>query len=148
MVGDILQPTHLIFILVVALLVLGPKRLPEVGRSLGKGIRDFRGALSGLEEHSGLTPDEPAVGEPITPAVTSMPADAEPVSKAHVAEDGTITHPDVPTAPAAVAAAVATTPLSGEESVGVDPQAISSGEVETAVHRRVPPSDDAPPASA
>jgi sec-independent protein translocase protein TatA len=50
MVGDILQPTHLIFILVVALLVLGPKRLPEVGRSLGRGLRDFRAALNG-EEH-------------------------------------------------------------------------------------------------
>jgi TatA/E family protein of Tat protein translocase len=45
-VGDILQPTHLLFILVIALLVLGPKRIPEVGRSLGKGIRDFRKAIS------------------------------------------------------------------------------------------------------
>lgn len=50
MIGDILQPTHLLFILVVALIVLGPKRLPEVGRSLGKGLRDFRSALSGHEE--------------------------------------------------------------------------------------------------
>lgn len=47
MIGDILQPTHLLFILVVALLVLGPKRLPEVGRSLGRGLRDFRDAMSG-----------------------------------------------------------------------------------------------------
>jgi sec-independent protein translocase protein TatA len=47
MVGDILQPTHLLFVLVVALLVLGPKRLPEVGRSLGSGLRDFRSAMSG-----------------------------------------------------------------------------------------------------
>lgn len=47
MVGDILEPTHLLFVLVVALLVLGPKRLPEVGRTLGSGIRDFRQALSG-----------------------------------------------------------------------------------------------------
>ncbi len=47
MVGDILQPTHLLFVLVVALLVLGPKRLPEVAKTLGKGIRDFRGAISG-----------------------------------------------------------------------------------------------------
>lgn len=52
MVGDILQPTHLLLILLVALLVLGPKRLPEVGRSLGKGIRDFRGAMSGIQEQS------------------------------------------------------------------------------------------------
>jgi sec-independent protein translocase protein TatA len=53
MVGDIFQPTHLLFVLVVALLVLGPKRLPEVGRTLGSGIRDFRQALSGE------TPDPP-----------------------------------------------------------------------------------------
>lgn len=52
MIGDILQPTHLIFIFVVALLVLGPKRLPEVGRSLGKGIRDFRGAMAGIEDQA------------------------------------------------------------------------------------------------
>ena len=50
MVGDILQPTHLLLILVVALLVLGPKRLPEVGRAVGKGMRDFKDAING--EHS------------------------------------------------------------------------------------------------
>ncbi len=50
MVGDILQPTHLLFVLVIALLVLGPKRLPEVGRSLGRGIRDFKTAISGEDE--------------------------------------------------------------------------------------------------
>ena len=68
MIGDILQPTHLLFILVVALLVLGPKRLPEVGRSLGKGIRDFRGAMNGDEpsaqeqvlQHTGVEPTPPA----------------------------------------------------------------------------------------
>lgn len=50
MIGDILQPTHLIFVLVIALLVLGPKRLPEVGRSLGKGLRDFKAAVGGEEQ--------------------------------------------------------------------------------------------------
>lgn len=49
MIGDILQPTHLLFVLVIALLVLGPKRLPEVGRALGKGLRDFRNAVSSDE---------------------------------------------------------------------------------------------------
>ncbi len=47
MIGDILQPTHLLLILVVALLVLGPKRLPEVGRAVGRSIHDFRGAING-----------------------------------------------------------------------------------------------------
>ena len=51
MVGDILQPTHLVFVLVVALLVLGPKRLPEVGRQLGNGLRDFRAAINGEHHH-------------------------------------------------------------------------------------------------
>ena len=57
MIGDILQPTHLLFILVIALLVLGPKRLPEVGRSLGRGLRDFRSAISGNEAE----PPQPAL---------------------------------------------------------------------------------------
>jgi sec-independent protein translocase protein TatA len=47
MIGDIMQPTHLLFVLVIALLVLGPKRLPEVGRQLGRGLRDFRAAING-----------------------------------------------------------------------------------------------------
>jgi sec-independent protein translocase protein TatA len=54
-IGDILQPTHLLFVLVIALLVLGPKRLPEVGRSLGRGLRDFRAALSGEDRDQEAT---------------------------------------------------------------------------------------------
>jgi len=69
MFGDIIQPTHLLFILVVALVFLGPKRLPEVGRSLGKGIRDFRSAMSGIEEHTtGLLRDEPITATAPAPA--------------------------------------------------------------------------------
>lgn len=52
MITDILQPTHLIFILVVALLVLGPKRLPEAGRAIGSGLRSFRGAMAGIESEA------------------------------------------------------------------------------------------------
>ena len=37
-----LQPTHLIIIFVVALLIFGPSRLPEIGRALGKTIREFQ----------------------------------------------------------------------------------------------------------
>ncbi len=39
-----LQPTHLIIILVVALLIFGPSRLPEIGRSFGKMLREFQSA--------------------------------------------------------------------------------------------------------
>jgi sec-independent protein translocase protein TatA len=40
------NPVHLAFIAIVALLVLGPKRLPELARALGRGIREFREAVS------------------------------------------------------------------------------------------------------
>lgn len=77
MIGDILQPTHLLIILLVALLVLGPKRLPEVGRSLGKGIRDFRGAMSGVQDQAngllGMDEESESTGAAETPS-TAAPA--------------------------------------------------------------------------
>jgi sec-independent protein translocase protein TatA len=45
-ISDILQPTHLLLVLAVALLVLGPKRLPDAARSIGRGLNEFRTALS------------------------------------------------------------------------------------------------------
>jgi sec-independent protein translocase protein TatA len=74
-IGDILQPTHLLLILVVALLVLGPKRLPEAGRALGRGLRDFKDAVSGvsLDEHNDLL--GPTTSAPTaTPVPTVAPA--------------------------------------------------------------------------
>ena len=40
-------PMELIIVLVIALIVLGPKKLPEVGRSVGKGMREFKESLTG-----------------------------------------------------------------------------------------------------
>jgi sec-independent protein translocase protein TatA len=40
-------PMELIIVLVIALLVIGPKRLPEVGKSLGRGMREFKDSISG-----------------------------------------------------------------------------------------------------
>jgi sec-independent protein translocase protein TatA len=39
-------PMELVIVLVIALVVLGPKRLPEVGRSIGNGMREFKNAIS------------------------------------------------------------------------------------------------------
>jgi sec-independent protein translocase protein TatA len=50
MLTSILQPTHLIVVLAVALLVLGPKRLPEAGRAVGQGLREFRSSVSGAHD--------------------------------------------------------------------------------------------------
>ncbi len=45
------SPVHLLFIAAIALVVLGPKRLPELARALGKGMREFREALDGERPH-------------------------------------------------------------------------------------------------
>ena len=47
MFTDILQPTHLLIVLVIALLVLGPKRLPVAGRALGQGLRELKQSVMG-----------------------------------------------------------------------------------------------------
>jgi sec-independent protein translocase protein TatA len=79
-VDNIFQPTHLLLILVVALLVLGPKRLPEAGRALGNGIRDFRSAISGdqqqREPHDEIVSQASSV-EATQPKETAAPP-AEP----------------------------------------------------------------------
>ncbi|MCU1293961.1 MAG: Twin-arginine translocation protein TatA [Bryobacterales bacterium] len=45
MLEGLLQPQHLLIILVIALFVFGPKKLPELGQGLGKGIRSFRDSM-------------------------------------------------------------------------------------------------------
>ena len=46
----------LVVILVVALLVFGPKRLPEIGTSLGKGMREFKDSITGKDDKPELAP--------------------------------------------------------------------------------------------
>jgi sec-independent protein translocase protein TatA len=46
MLEGLFQPTHLIVIFAIALLIFGPKKLPELGRGLGEGIRGFKGAMA------------------------------------------------------------------------------------------------------
>ncbi len=47
MFEGLFQPMHLLVILLIAMLVFGPKKLPELGKGLGEGIRGFRDALRG-----------------------------------------------------------------------------------------------------
>jgi sec-independent protein translocase protein TatA len=67
---------EILILLLVVLLVFGPKRLPEMGRSLGKGMREFKDSISGMEKD-----DEPETRRELPPAeqpvgtqTTSAPA--------------------------------------------------------------------------
>lgn len=59
------NPVHLLFVGVIALVVLGPKKLPELARALGKGIREFRDGMDGSQpdpasgEQQYIEPQEP-----------------------------------------------------------------------------------------
>jgi sec-independent protein translocase protein TatA len=68
-------PLEIAIVLVIALVVLGPKRLPELGKSMGKGIREFKGSLSMDDEdepaaESSTKPTEVVEREVVTPART------------------------------------------------------------------------------
>ena len=68
-------PMELAIVLVVALLVLGPKRLPEVGRSLGNGIREFKDSLQNQgrdDDDLPLEVEEPP--KPVTTAAATAPS--------------------------------------------------------------------------
>ncbi len=67
MIEGLLQPTHLLIILAVALFVFGPKKLPELGQGLGKGIRSFKDSMKAATE-------EP---EKIDPAATNRTPDSK-----------------------------------------------------------------------
>lgn len=53
-------PIEIFLVLLVALIVFGPKKLPELGKSLGRGIHEFRGTISGETPHPAVEPDNKA----------------------------------------------------------------------------------------
>ena len=76
-VDNIFQPTHLLLILVVALLVLGPKRLPEAGRAIGAGIRDFRSAMTGERTRAARPARQPGPSQATVEATQPPQAQAD-----------------------------------------------------------------------
>jgi sec-independent protein translocase protein TatA len=69
------NPIHIAFLLILLLLVFGAKRLPEMGRSLGTGMRGFKESLSGEVTHPPLTEAQPTQTPVVqTPAVTHITA--------------------------------------------------------------------------
>jgi sec-independent protein translocase protein TatA len=64
MLDNLLTPSHLIIVLVIALLIFGPRKLPELGKGLGEGFRGFKEGIKGTTE----TPkaDTPATKTEVT----------------------------------------------------------------------------------
>lgn len=88
-----LQPLHLILIVIVALIIFGPRRLPEIGRALGKSINEFKAASREMTESlSTDTPPQttpaPTVAPVVQPAPNTIAQQAE-VKAAPAATDGT-----------------------------------------------------------
>lgn len=74
--------TELVILLVALLVIFGPKRLPEMGRSLGKGMREFKDSISGKDDDD----------EPLRHRLASElpPADENPVVEAESRERDTV----------------------------------------------------------
>ena len=72
--GDFLQPWHLIVLAVVAFLLFGAKRLPELGKGLGEGLKGFKEGIRGVSEPAPPTPPPTQQSAP-TPPPSSTPTD-------------------------------------------------------------------------
>jgi len=58
MFGDLFQPTHLLLIALIVIVLFGAKKLPELGKGLGEGLRGFKSGLKGLDEDNNSVADD------------------------------------------------------------------------------------------
>lgn len=89
-----ISPIQILIVLVIALLVFGPKRLPEMGKSIGRGIREFKGAI--LDDEPSRAP-APRADDPSPPSQAAAPAPTA-VSDEDVL-DGVVVPGDAPPRP-------------------------------------------------
>ncbi|MEQ8839800.1 MAG: twin-arginine translocase TatA/TatE family subunit [Acidimicrobiales bacterium] len=82
-----ISPLQIGIVLLLALLVFGPRRLPELGRGLGSGIRDFKEGLTGPSERdaaehpaAAAVDPEPAAASRVTPAADAAPEPVPPAA--------------------------------------------------------------------
>ena len=75
--GYVSNPVHIVILLGIALLLFGGKRLPEIGRSLGSGMREFKDAISGNSHEEEPPPPELPPAEPTVTATTATPSEHE-----------------------------------------------------------------------
>ena len=91
-----LSPIQLIIVLVIAVLVIGPKKLPEFSRAVGKGIRDFKGAMTGDGHHDDGPAPEPTPAAQAAPMTTATAGEPEQPTAAPDVLDGIVVSGDAP----------------------------------------------------
>jgi sec-independent protein translocase protein TatA len=69
-------PLEIVIVLVIVLIIFGPKRLPDLGRSLGRGMREFKDSVTGKDKDE--LPESTAADKPEPTAVKSEPAAVPP----------------------------------------------------------------------
>jgi sec-independent protein translocase protein TatA len=74
--GDLLQPWHLIVLAVVAFLLFGAKRLPELGKGLGEGLKGFREGIRGISDPPPPPPPAPPAQQQNTTPAPPQPSNA------------------------------------------------------------------------
>jgi sec-independent protein translocase protein TatA len=84
------NPIHIVFLLIVLLLVFGAKRLPEMGRSLGEGMRGFKDSISGegVSTHTSLStvvPEQSTQSVEVHPLAADAPRPADTQVHSHTA---------------------------------------------------------------
>jgi sec-independent protein translocase protein TatA len=83
------NPLHIAFLLVILLLVFGAKRLPEIGRSLGEGMRGFKSSIEGVSTSAGISA---AAATPAPGVPQPQQAEAVPVAPPLHTEPTSLTH--------------------------------------------------------
>lgn len=75
--GYFQTPWHIVLLLLIALLLFGGKRLPEMGRALGSGMREFKDAVTGHSDPEPRLPPPEQRQRPVEPTTAAFPAPSE-----------------------------------------------------------------------
>jgi sec-independent protein translocase protein TatA len=92
MTGQLLNPTHIVFLLVIVLLILGPKKLPDTGRALGRSMREFRDGITGRDNTPAET--QTYVPPPPAPPPAALAAPAPPEQVTAASQSAAVTVPE------------------------------------------------------
>jgi sec-independent protein translocase protein TatA len=119
------NPLHIAFLVVILLLVFGARRLPEIGRSLGSGMREFKTSVTG-EMHQSQPTLPASAQQQAPPAPVQVPAQPTAVAQPPVAQpppQAPVAQPPTPQAPAAAPAQAPAEPVAAPAAPAEQPPA-------------------------